>query len=134
MPFESPALREGETICGHPGSDRCYHGDPAGLRVHGDGARDCGECAGAAPCSLSASAERYRCCSCISHAKVACTLPHERPPYSRGRGDRRHSGVHPGREGRISVTVERDLSRCACWALQNRTFTPVLWFKKQRRK
>lgn len=84
MPFESPALRERETVCGHPGSDCRDHGDPAGLCVHGDGARDRGECAGAAPCSLSASAERYRCCSCIGHTKVACTCSHERPPYTHG--------------------------------------------------
>lgn len=61
MPFSLSALREGETVCRYSGFNRLDHGNPAGLCVHGDRARDCGECPGAAARSLPAPAERYGC-------------------------------------------------------------------------
>lgn len=71
-PSAFSAFREGETSCRHPGFDCLHHGDPAGLRVHGDGARDGGERAGAAPGSLSAAAERYSCYSRSREAALGC--------------------------------------------------------------
>lgn len=61
MPFSLSALREGEAVCRYSGFNCLHHGNPAGLCVHGDRARDCGERPGAAACGLPAPAERYSC-------------------------------------------------------------------------
>lgn len=64
IPFEFSAFRERETLRRYPRFNRLHHGNPVGLCIYRNRARDGGERAGAAPRSLSAAAERYRCYYC----------------------------------------------------------------------